>query len=307
MNSAPVDRYCVIGNPIAQSRSPDIQARFGAQLGEPIDYTRRLAPVDRFEASVRAFFGEGGLGMNVTAPFKVEAATLADRASPRVIRAGAANCLRLRDGLIEAENFDGVGLVRDLTHNLGVPLAGRRVLLLGAGGAARGVIDPLLEAGVRELVIANRTRSRAEALAEAFASSPASSAASSAGPAAIVRGIALDEVAQAQSASTSSSTANGAFDVVIDATSAALEGEAVLLPPGAFAPSALAYAMAYGKGLTPFLASAAEAGARVADGLGMLVEQAAESYAWWRGRRPETGAVLAELAARLPPLKQRGA
>lgn len=303
MNTPTTGRYCVIGNPIAQSRSPEIQARFGEQLGEPIDYTRRLAPVDGFEASVRAFFAEGGQGMNVTAPFKVEAATRADRASPRVIRAGAANCLRLRDGRIEAENFDGVGLVRDLTHNLGVELAGRRVLLLGAGGAARGVIDPLLEAGVRELVIANRTRSRAEALAEAFAFS----AASSAGPAAIVRGVALEDVVAAESASVSTTTGNGAFDVVIDATSAALGDDAVQLPPAAFAPGALAYAMAYGKGLTPFLASAAEAGARVADGLGMLVEQAAESYAWWRGRRPETGAVLAEFAATLPPLKQTAA
>lgn len=286
MRTLSADRYCVIGNPIAQSRSPDIQARFAEQLGEPIDYTRRLAPIDGFEASVRAFFAEGGQGMNVTAPFKVEAARLADRASLRVVRAGAANCLRLRDGQLEAENFDGVGLVRDLANNLGVKLAGSRVLMLGAGGAARGAVDPLLEAGVAELVIANRTRSRAEALAEAFASFAG----------AVVRGVALDEVMSM------SSSADGAFDVVIDATSAALGGDAVRLPPGAFAAQALAYAMAYGKGLTPFLASAAEAGAQVADGLGMLVEQAAESYAWWRGRRPETRAVLAELALTLPPL-----
>ncbi|MFN3631088.1 MAG: shikimate dehydrogenase [Casimicrobiaceae bacterium] len=293
MNSAPSAGYCVIGNPIAQSRSPEIHARFAEQLGESIEYTRRLAPVDGFAASVRAFFADGGQGMNVTAPFKVEAAALADSASLRVVRAGAANCLRMRNGRLEAENFDGVGLVRDLTHNLGVKLAGCRVLMLGAGGAARGVIEPLLEAGVRELVIANRTRERAEALAQVFSSV--------ANQPTTLRGVALADIVQ------SASTSDLAFDVVIDATSAALQDDAMALPPQVFAPNGLAYAMAYGKGLTSFLASAASAGARVADGLGMLVEQAAESYAWWRGSRPETGAVLAELAATLPSLTRPSA
>lgn len=283
MTPTRADRYCVIGNPIAQSRSPEIHARFAEQMGEAIEYTRRLAPLDGFAASVRAFFAEGGTGMNVTAPFKVEAAALADVVSPRVSRAGAANCLRVREGALEAENFDGTGLVRDISANLGLVLQGARVLMLGAGGAARGVIDPLVEAGIRELVIANRTRSRAEALARLFEH-----------PVARVQGIAFEDLAQ-----TGADEAEP-FDLVVDATSAALEGQTVLPPRWVYTKQTLAYAMAYGKGFTPFLAQADASGARVADGLGMLVEQAADSYAWWRGQRPQTREVLAALRAQFP-------
>ncbi|MCX8098542.1 MAG: shikimate dehydrogenase [Casimicrobiaceae bacterium] len=276
-------RYAVIGHPVAQSRSPEIHAAFAEATGIALEYTRLLAPLDGFSAAVRDFFAAGGDGLNVTVPFKPEAAQLADTVSERVRAAGAANCLRLHDGRIEAENFDGVGLVRDLEVNLGQRLDGARVLLVGAGGAARGVIGPLLESGVRSLRIANRTFERAQALAASFDPE-----------ARRVRAISLQDVQEDRP------RFEAPFDVVIDATSTSLSEEPLRLSRTVFGPGSLAYSMVYGKGWTPFLREAHAAGARVADGLGMLVEQAAESFAWWHGVRPPVADVLRHLERSLP-------
>jgi len=283
--SLPRQRFAVIGNPIAQSRSPEIHARFARLEGIQLDYDRLLAPVERFAEHVHAFFADGGSGLNVTAPFKLEAARLAAVKSPRVERAEAANCLRLREGRIEAENFDGVGLVADIQHNLVRPLAGRRILILGAGGAVRGALESLLNSGPVLVVIANRTEHRAATLAREF----------DPGDGRLI-GIGLNALFE------SARAGDMVFDVVIEATSAALGDDAIEVPSGAYAPGALAYAMSYGKGLTPFLADARRAGADIADGVGMLVEQAAESFAWWHGVRPATRPVLAWLRTQLPAL-----
>jgi shikimate dehydrogenase len=270
------DRYAVIGHPIAHSKSPQIHDAFARACGQDIEYTRVEAPLDGFAATVHGLLAQGFRGFNVTLPFKVEAAALADERSARAAEAGAANALRLRaDGRLEAENFDGVALVTDLVRNLGVALAGRRVLLLGAGGAARGAIGPLLDAKPAALVIANRTAAKAEQLVALFAHRPEAHVLSGGGLA---------------------RTADGAFDVAINATTTGLGEAAMTLPAGALAPGALAYDMMYGKGLTPFLRAAQAGGAaRLADGLGMLVEQAAEAFAWWRGVRPPTAAVIESL------------
>jgi shikimate dehydrogenase len=217
--------------------------------------------------------------MNVTLPFKLQALALADEASDDARLAGAANALRFDRGRIEAQNFDGIGLVRDIEHNLGCPLAGRRVLLLGAGGATRGALLPLARAGVAGLFIANRTAARAQGLAQELAPHLA---------AVPIQGGGFDLPG-----------AQPPFDLVINATSASLSGEAPPVPAAAFAPGALAYDMMYGQGLTPFLQRAQAAGARVADGAGMLVEQAAEAFAWWRGVRPDTREALARLTVPL--------
>jgi shikimate dehydrogenase len=268
-----MDRYLVVGNPIAHSLSPEIHARFAASLGERISYERLLVPVGEFAPRMRRFFEEGGRGANVTLPFKVDAFELATRASERARSAGAANFLASRDGAIEADNTDGAGLVADLTRNHGCRLEGARILLLGAGGAARGVIEPLLAQHPEWLVIANRTRDRAEELAQAFA------------PRGSVRACALEE-------------APGDATILVNATSTSTRGEPLALREGVLHPDLFAYDMAYGAGAATFLARARAAGARAADGLGMLVEQAAESYFLWRGQRPETAPVLAALRAR---------
>lgn len=271
-----MDRYAVIGNPIAHSKSPLIHAAFARQTGQDLSYEALLGPLDGFAATVRAFQAAGGRGMNVTVPFKLEAHALASEHSPRAEAAGAVNTLAFRpDGTIFGDNTDGAGLVRDLVANLGCPLAGRAVLLLGAGGAARGVVLPLLGAGPARLVIANRTPGKAEEL---------------------VRQLAPEAGPSAMAPSSFAALAGQAFDLVINATSASLGDEAPPLPPGLYAPGALAYDMMYGKGDTPFLAAArADGAARLADGLGMLVEQAAESFLLWRGLRPDTAPVLAAL------------
>lgn len=270
------DRYAVMGNPVAHSRSPFIHAAFAAQTGEDIVYEARLAPLDGFAASLREFIVAGGCGANVTVPFKEEAFRLCDELSPRAARAGAVNTLSFRGGRIHGDNTDGAGLVADLEEHLGFGLAGRRVLLLGAGGAARGVLDPLCAAGVATLTIANRTAERAATLA-----------AGAAGQAPV------DGVSFAQLAGRS-------FDLVINATSASLAGATLPLPDGLYAPGALAYDMMYGRDETPFLRQARQAGAsRCADGLGMLVGQAAESFALWRGVRPQVAPVLTSLRAAL--------
>ncbi|MCZ7565849.1 MAG: shikimate dehydrogenase [Burkholderiales bacterium] len=266
------DRYAVVGNPVAHSRSPAIHAAFARQTGEDILYSRLLAPLDNFARTVAGFFDAGGKGVNVTLPFKGEAARLATKLSERARRAEAANTLRFDVDGIYGDNTDGPGLVRDLTVNLGAALAGRRVLLIGAGGAASGVVGALLGTGVARLVIANRTRERAEALARRHG--------------APVAACGLEDLG------------GEPFDVLINATSAGLAGAALPLPAGAVAPGAFAYDMAYGPLAEPFLAAAGLAGAaRLADGLGMLVEQAAESFLVWRGIRPDSAPVLAELRA----------
>lgn len=270
------DRYAVFGNPIGHSKSPAIHARFAAQNGQDLVYEAILAPLDGFAASARAFAAAGGRGANVTVPFKEEAFRLADRLSERARRAGAVNTLAFGADGILGDNTDGAGLVRDIEGNLGVSLAGRRILLLGAGGAARGALAPLLAAGPAELCIANRSAAKAAALAAEFADLAA------------LAGGGFAELAGHR------------FDIVINATSASLAGSDLPLPAGLFAPDSLAYDMMYGRGDTPFLALARRQGAgRLADGLGMLVEQAAEAFFLWRGVRPATAAVLAELRSQI--------
>ena len=271
------DRYAVIGHPISHSKSPQIHAAFARATGQDIAYTAIEAPLDGFAATVRAFREQGGRGANVTLPFKLQACELATDPSEAARLAGAANALRFEPGdRIRAENFDGVGLVNDIQRNLGHALKGRRVLLLGAGGATRGALLPLAQQGPAALAVANRTADKAHALRADFA---AHATLQSGGYADL---------------------AGERFDVVINATSAGLSGEALPLPGGLFAPGALAYDMVYGKGLTPFLRQAREAGVHaLADGVGMLVEQAAEAFAWWRGVRPGTREVIGRLSVPL--------
>ncbi|TCS71319.1 shikimate dehydrogenase [Sulfuritortus calidifontis] len=264
------DRYAVFGNPITHSKSPRIHAEFARQTGQDLSYEAILAPLDGFPAAVAAFRATGGRGANVTVPFKEQAFELASRRTERAEAAGAVNTLKFEGQEILGDNTDGAGLVADLTRNLGLDLAGRRILLLGAGGAARGVILPLLGAMPASLFIANRTADKALDLARRLAA---------AGP---VEGGGFDALPGRQ------------FDLVINATAASLAGELPPLPNDVFAPGALAYDMMYGQD-TPFLAFARARGARVADGLGMLVEQAAEAFYLWRGVRPETAPVIALL------------
>ncbi|MBM4181857.1 MAG: shikimate dehydrogenase [Betaproteobacteria bacterium] len=266
------DTYAVFGNPIAHSKSPRIHAEFARQTGQDMRYAALLAPLEGFTETVLAFRAGGGRGANVTVPFKEAAWALCARRSERAELAGAVNTLKFEGEEIYGDNTDGAGLVRDLTANLGVPLAGRRILLMGAGGAARGVVGPLLEQGPRALFIVNRTADKATTLAEAFA-----------GQGVVVAGGGYDAV-------------RGAYDVVINATAASLAGELPTLPDQVFAPDALAYDMMYGRD-TPFLTFALAQGARAADGLGMLVEQAAEAFFLWRGVRPLTAPVIALLRA----------
>lgn len=272
-----MDRYLVIGNPIAHSRSPEIHARFARQTGQSIAYERLLVEPGDFSRAAEAFFAGGGCGANVTLPFKAEAFAFAAARTDRARQAQAVNTLaRGEEGSIVGDNTDGAGLVRDLLANLGWPLAGRRVLLIGAGGAASGVVGPLLQQAPAELVVANRTVSRAEALAQRFAA------------AGVIRGVGLGPV-------------DAPFDVVIHAASSSTRGEAPIVPAGAIDGQSCAYDMAYGAAATPFLALARAAGSRrLADGLGMLVEQAAESFLLWRGVRPLTAPVIDALRASIP-------
>jgi len=268
------DHYAVIGNPIAHSKSPFIHAQFARQTGEDIVYVPLLAPLEGFAQTLRAFREGGGRGANVTVPFKREAFTQATRANERAMQARAANVLIFDGPDIVADNTDGVGLLRDLTANLGVALKDRRVLLLGAGGAAWGVMGPLISGAPAELAIANRTLGKAQELVRAFRT-----------------GHAAATVLQACSYE---ALAGRCYDVVINATSAGLAGAMLPLPPEIFATGALAYDMVYGKA-TPFLEFARARGVRAIDGAGMLVEQAAESFYLWRGVRPETASVIAAL------------
>ena len=261
------DRYAVFGHPIAHSKSPQIHAAFARQTGQDMSYEAILAPLDGFAASVAQFIAAGGRGANVTVPFKEQAFALANRLSPRAQRAGAVNTLMFDADGILGDNTDGAGLVADLTRNLNCALAGKRILLVGAGGAARGVIEPLLEQQPAALVIANRTVSRAQELADLFGRG--------------VTACGFDE-------------ASTPFDLVINATAASLAGELPPLSPRVFTADTLAYDMMYGRN-TPFLAFARAHGASTADGLGMLVEQAAEAFYLWRGVRPDSAPVIAAL------------
>lgn len=270
------DRYCVFGNPVGHSKSPTIHAAFARQTGEDLAYEAILAPLDDFSGALRAFVGAGGRGANVTVPFKEEAFRLASRLTPRARLAGAVNTLRFDDGETLGDNTDGCGLTRDLAGNLAYPLAGSRILLLGAGGAARGALGPLLDARPAALTIANRTAAKAVALAADHAAH---------GSCRALSGCAYPELA------------GRSFDLLINATSASLAGEVPPLPAGVFAAGSLAYDMMYGAGQaadsTPFLIFAREHGAaRAVDGLGMLVEQAAEAFFVWRGVRPDSAPVI---------------
>lgn len=268
------DRYAVIGNPVAHSKSPQIHAAFARLTFQDMAYEAILAPVDGFAAAVRAFIAAGGRGLNVTVPFKLEAYALADTRSPRAEAAKAVNTLAFSDAGIHGDNTDGLGLVADLTRNLGLELAGKRLLLLGAGGAARGVLLPLMAERPAVLTLANRTAAKARQLLAEFLPH--------------ADGCPMDAGGFAE-------LSGRQFDLVINATAASLADEAPPLPAGLYAPGSLAYDMVYGRE-TPFLAAARAQGAvRLADGLGMLVEQAAESFFLWRGVRPPTAPVLALL------------
>lgn len=265
------DRYCVIGNPIAHSKSPQIHAAYALQTGQDLTYERCLAPADGLKATVQRLVAEGYRGANVTLPFKLEAARLATRLAPRARAAGAVNTLIFADGEIVGDNTDGPGLVADIVRNAGVPLAGKRILLLGAGGAARGALLPLLMENPQQIVIANRTVATAQQLVTDFAAH-------------------ADRLA-----ATGFADVEGSFDVVINATSASLAADVPPVAPSVFGPGVLALDMMYGTKPTVFMDFAASHGAGVRDGLGMLVEQAAEAFLLWRGVRPDTGAVLATM------------
>lgn len=264
------DCYAVIGNPIEHSKSPQIHAAFAAQTGQDLEYSRLLGALEGFETQVREFFAGGGRGLNVTVPFKERAWRLADERSRRAESAGAANTLiALSDGCLRAENTDGVGLVRDLTQNHGVELAGRSILLLGAGGAARGVVRPLLKTRPVRLLIANRSAAKARALAADLA------------PLGPVQGCGLDALA------------GQAFELIINGTAAGLGGQVPAIPADCLVPAGVCYDMMYADRPTAFVSWGREHGAAQSlDGLGMLVEQAAESFYLWRGVRPQTGPVI---------------
>lgn len=270
------DRYALFGNPARHSKSPLIHGTYARATGQDLTYEVIEAPVGEFGASVSLFRAGGGRGANVTTPFKQEAFALATELSVRARLAGAVNALKFEGDRIYADNFDGVGLVNDIQRNLGFAIQGRRVLLMGAGGAARGALLPILEELPALLVLANRTQAKAQALSEPFARFGNL----------VARGY--------------HDLGEQAFDLVINATSASMRGERLPITRAMFAPGCLAYDLVYGKGLTPFLALARESGAeRQADGVGMLVEQAAEAFVWWRGVRPETRALIDTLSVPL--------
>ncbi|MCD0498624.1 shikimate dehydrogenase [Achromobacter sp. MY14] len=276
--ASPLARYAVIGNPIAHSRSPQIHTLFSQQTGKPLSYERLLAPVDGFADAVAAFVAEGGQGLNVTVPFKLDAYALAaGHLSTRARLAGAVNTLSWRDGAWHGCNTDGVGLVSDLLR-LGVRLPDAAVLLVGAGGAARGVLQPLAQAGCARIHIVNRTASKALELADAW------------------RASGVSPQTQVTAGGLSDAVRPGCWNVVINATASGLQDAAPDLPPGLYADGAAAYDMMYGARPTAFMQQAeADGAALTADGLGMLVGQAAESFFIWHGVRPDPAPVLAAL------------
>lgn len=269
------DRYAVIGNPVAHSKSPALQTAFARQCGHTIDYGKIAAPLDGFAEAVRHFQEDGGKGANITIPFKIEAFALADELTPRARAAGAVNSFSFRDDAsILGDNTDGVGLVRDITRNQNVSIRGARILLLGAGGAVRGALGTLLAENPASIFIANRTPSKAVSLAEEFGKSAPS--------ASVVGG--------------GFAKAKGGFDVIINASASSIAGKAPPIPEECWQGAALAYDLFYQKGATPFLRAAQAAGVKqTVDGLGMVVEQGAECFFLWRGVRPETAPVIAML------------
>ncbi len=273
-----MDRYVVAGNPVEHSQSPFIHAEFARQTGQALEYGRVLWPIDAFAESVAALAASGARGCNITVPFKFDAFRQGRRLTERARLAGAANVLSFDAEGWRADNTDGIGLVADLEHNAGVPLAGKRVLLIGAGGAAAGALGPLLAARPAALVVANRTPEKAQALVE--------------------RHRAVADVATDLRAAALTDCGAG-YDVVINASASSLQGAAVPVAPAVLAPGALALDMMYGPAADGFLAWAAAHGARGRDGLGMLVEQAAAAFEIWRGVRPETAPVLAALRRRM--------
>jgi shikimate dehydrogenase len=272
MSTTP-DRYAVIGHPITHSRSPWIHARFAQQTGQHLVYTAIDAAPGDLAGIVREFFAQGGRGLNVTVPHKLKVLELLDSLSEQARIAGAVNTIvRESDGRLRGDNTDGIGFVRDLTHNLQVSVSGRPVLLLGAGGAARGLLAPLLALKPALLVIANRSIERARALADAFTGH---------GP---VHGAGFAQLDSQR------------FDLIVNATAASLHDELPPLPPAVLATAAVCYDLVYARGSTAFTRWARECGvAQCVTGAGMLVEQAAESFLLWRGVRPDTAPVLAAL------------
>ena len=270
------DRYVVIGNPIAHSKSPQIHARFAEQTSQSLQYDRLLAPLDAFDQTVKSFIAAGGRGVNVTVPFKLDAFRAATQLSARARAAEAVNTLRFDAGEIFGDNTDGVGLVRDIIHNAKFAISGKNVLLLGAGGAARGVIQALLAESPSQLIIANRTPERASELVEQFAHE-------------------ANGLLQASSFADLKSN----FDLIINATSASLASELPSVPASIFSSQSFVYDMMYSSHLTLFMQLATSHGAITRDGLGMLVEQAAESFFVWRGVRPETTSVYQWLRTQL--------
>ncbi len=274
-----VFNYAVLGNPVAHSQSPFIHAEFARQTGEPVAYGRLHCELNAFADTVRAFAAGGGRGCNITVPFKFEAPALAAIVTPRAALAQAANILRFDDGGWLADNTDGVGLLRDIEQHAGLPLAGRRVLLVGAGGAAAGVLGPFLDARPAEMVVVNRTPERALML--------------------VARHAAVAAAAGVRLGAAPLASPGFAFDLVINASASSLQGAAVPVPASVLAPGALAIDLMYGSAAAPFLEWARHAGALGRDGLGMLVEQAAEAFFVWRGVRPQTPPVLQALRERL--------
>jgi shikimate dehydrogenase len=279
LSMSALDRYAVLGNPVAHSRSPAIHAAFAAAAGQAMGYERVLAPMDGFEATLRAFAAEGGKGCNVTVPFKFDAFRLCPRHTDRAALAQAANVVRFDAEGWWADNTDGAGLIIDVEHNAGQPIAGQRVLLIGAGGASAGVLGPLLQSSPAEVVIANRTIERGQSLCE--------------------RHQTLASAQGAELHATGLADAGSRFDIVLNASASSLAGDAVPASDRVLREGTLVVDLMYGPAAAGFLRWAEANGARPRDGLGMLVEQAAEAFALWRGVRPDTGPVLAMLREQL--------
>ena len=271
-----VDLYAVIGNPIAQSKSPFIHQLFASATGQSMQYQTILCEPTQFKQQVDQWIAGGAKGLNITAPFKLDAFAYTHYLSAAARAAGAVNAMKFVDGIAHAENFDGIGLVKDVTHNLRNDLRGKRVLILGSGGAVRGAVQPLLQANPATVVIACRKLKNGQALKDANQ--------------------AMDPVELAEY----TDLRGRHFDIVFNATSSSLFAQLPPIQPDVFRNCQLAYDLSYGKGLTPFLAMAkAMQVAQIADGVGMLVEQAAFAFDWWRGVRPETKAAIAALTVPL--------
>jgi shikimate dehydrogenase len=271
-----IDRYAVFGHPISHSKSPLIHSLFAQATGQTLEYTAIEAPLDGFKATIEAFRASGGRGANVTLPFKLQAFEIATDPMESASLAGAVNALKFEGDRIYAQNFDGLGLVNDIQRNLGVSLAGKRVLICGAGGATRGAISPIAQQRPAVIAVVNRSADKAHALKANFS-------------------------AHVNLQTGGYEDLDGErFDVVLNATSTGLSQAELPLSAAVFAPSALAYELVYGRGLTPFLKQARNAGVtQLVDGVGMLVEQAAEAFEWWRGVRPNTQPVIERLTVPL--------